>query len=254
MAFPSYFFFYAHWSVWSIYVFRCVIFSFLWCSSLFKNMDRDIYDLFDRYSRIRTTRRLSFFAGSLAVWVLAHRISWLVQIIVIAALLVSFSLSLPQDLINVVFGRTGSGFTSAWDRAIEQTGALFATLDQYFLMGRGIGYFSFGSTSFGGEIFFEHMASQGGAENAWLRIIGEVGVPGLLVVLLIGYYLMAPVVRRMRSSNKADVHVQFVALSAVVSGCLWSFTHDFFGNYLSLGLMGFAIGVARASLRIRDTH
>lgn len=191
---------------------------------------------------------LVFFSGALTVWVLAYRSSWLVYIVVIAIFLIGLLFLIPEDVISVVLGRGGSGFTSAWDRIREETGALSGTLNQYFLIGRGIGYFSFGSRSFGGEVFYEHVEKYGGGENAWLRIIGEVGVPGLLVVLLIGLYLIVPVMRRMRSSNKADVHIQYIAFSAVVSGCLWSFTHDFFGNYLSLGLVGLAIGVARASL------
>ena len=126
------------------------------------------------------------------------------------------------------FGQNSS--LVAWEKSLEIGG----------LFGAGVGKYSLGSGSFGGDTSFMHYV---GAENAWMRIVAEWGVVGVLVLfLLIGLPVLGVITRM---SREGVAHVAVPATFLVI----WCFTHDVIGNYMSAAFFGLYVGLVYSRSR-----
>lgn len=141
----------------------------------------------------------------------------------------------PSDLGMLIFERLGSGFTLIPDRLdtnlFSGIGNLFST---YPVIGEGLGFFTLGSARFGGAVLYDFIPNA--SENAWFRIIAEVGVVGLFLFILLFSCIALYAYRTIKLHTENTGLFTFYWLLSI--GC-WSFTHDIFSNVL-LTVIGFS--------------
>ena len=117
-------------------------------------------------------------------------------------------------------------------------------LDEYLVSGEGLGYFTFGSRSFGGILVYKGIKLEGLGESSLIRLSGEVGL--LVAMTIIMAYLMV-VARSWRfyrehSGSPAASGALFFGIWMVCL-MLWSNTADVFANSI-VTTLGFGLGGA----------
>lgn len=171
------------------------------------------------------------------------------------ALMLPFFL-ISNDLRNIVLLRFYSGFTDSVERIYEMTRFWDVGVAMFPLFGKGLGFFSFGGQAFGGAIYYVYMTRYGGGgENAWLRIQGETGLPGVLLFIMMMLYVAVKSYRRVAAASEQYRYIHLTSLCFVASTCVWAFTHDLFGNYLHMigifTLFGASSGLADSEYQPR---
>jgi O-antigen ligase len=163
------------------------------------------------------------------------------------------ALFISEDLQSLLIFRFGSAFTESSSRASEQGGALIDLMDYFLLLGKGIGYFTFGSIPFNGEIFYEFVAELNyiGGENSWLRILGETGLIGLILFGFIVFLLIIQCISNIKKNQVVEENMlHFTAAYSLIAISIWGLTHDVFSNYLMLIFVFFYIGASNGSKKI----
>lgn len=122
--------------------------------------------------------------------------------------------------------------------------------DRWLFAGEGAGAFSLGSTAFGGRPLYE-VVPVGTAENAWLRLIAEQGMPGAVLFLILLGLVATWALRRSRVfAASRDAAARGAAgaciwlLYALAAVSAWANTHDVFGNSLATFFLFTTAGVA----------
>lgn len=157
-----------------------------------------------------------------------------------------------NDLINVIFDRFSSGFTDGSNRVFDMTRHWDVGFLKFLFFGHGLGFFSFGSSEYGGAIYYEYMARLGGGgENSWLRIQGETGIPGLLFFISTILVIIIKSYKRSRLAVASRRLIHLICIFFSLSACAWAFTHDVFGNYLYTMGIFFLFGASSGLSRIR---
>lgn len=165
-------------------------------------------------------------------------------------LLAGLSSIFSDDLRSLVFERAASGFTDSIDRVTENSRASQYLLSKYWVVGEGLGFFSFGSTNFGGEVLYEHFYG-GDAENAWLRVLSEMGLLGVAIVALMFWWIVRRswLILRSRLLTSQQMWIAWVPLSAAFSLAVWGLTHDIFSNTLTMIMFFISVGACEAVAR-----
>lgn len=172
--------------------------------------------------------------GTIATAVLARRAGVALRLVIGVALVGATAMLIDGHLRDAVLLRSMSGFTAIRDRFGSNSEGTWEALEEFGLVGKGIGYFSFGALPFGGEIFYDYMALRGAPqlENGWLRVLGETGLVGLAVFGATYLYLITGALRSgLRGTGDSQV-VGLLAAWIGLSAGFWAITHDVFGNYL----------------------
>lgn len=153
----------------------------------------------------------------------------------------SIFLLIPEQYLFFSLKRAFSGITSLDARF---GGALFSfneIFDSYFFLGEGIGFFTFGSKIYGGDVLYNVFKN---AEQGWLRIYAEAGFFGFVIYLI---FIIYAVFRALYSITKIldeSIWVSYVSFISIISFIAWSFTHDIFGNYLTMSYVFMFIGAS----------
>lgn len=141
------------------------------------------------------------------------------------------------ELGDLIWNRFSSVVGSIGDRLAENTSDAVASIERFPVVGKGLGYFSFGGRQYGGDIYYEYMAQFGhsGNENSWLRIQGETGILGLLLFAMLVFSVTVRSLREFRLQRDPEARaIHFAAGTMAISLTAWAFTHDVFANYLFL--------------------
>lgn len=162
----------------------------------------------------------------------------------------------------LIFMRTVSGVVDIPLRVADNVIApLEYVLAHYALSPAGLGAFSFGSAQFGGQPLYE-VVPIGTAENAWLRLLAEQGLLGLVLagafwIALVFYSVMAWRNARMVSVSwvhgKSDLTTLALCPALILAVLLlWANTHDVLGNVTVMSLFMVTFGAAMNWLQRRD--
>jgi hypothetical protein len=150
------------------------------------------------------------------------------------------------DIVDIIRDRYLSAYTDVPGRVsggvIKPIGAI---LNRYPIFGEGVGFFSISAVRYGAKVIYEYLG-EGGAENSWIRTIGEIGFVGFcyffLIMAQIALTGLSAMVRAASSDQRAIGAFLFLWL---LSCMLWANTHDVFGNLISMcvgfGLAGYAV-------------
>ncbi len=154
----------------------------------------------------------------------------------------------PIELSELVVVRYLSGFQDVPLRITENlTKPASAIIDLYGWMGKGLGFFTFGSDRFGGFQMYEYLNVPGTLENSWLRIVAEIGLIGALLYVCVYAYIIAIALKttqwRAAFRPRAFIHVGVFATCWLTSTTLWSITHDVLANSVGMSV-GFALSGA----------
>lgn len=148
------------------------------------------------------------------------------------------------DFVGLIRARFWSGVTDVPVRLASNVLAPTAAVAANFgIAGAGAGAFSLGSSHWGGRPLYD-VIYVGTAENSWLRIWAELGIPGLMLwaVLLGGLLILAATcLLRLRRTEVADARLisslygfnlfQFAVLA------LWANTHDVLGSVTTMAVV-----------------
>jgi len=155
-------------------------------------------------------------------------------------------LFMPSEMAELVFGRMI--ISVFYDIPVRLENTLFVPLktlfNSYYFMGEGFGYFTLGAQRFGGKLLYDWLPTRGNPENSYLRIIGELGVLGLIFYLsiYIGFLWLAwNKTRTDRTYLYRPVCIYFILwLGSII---FWANTHYIFANSVGMSL-GFSFGGA----------
>lgn len=173
-------------------------------------------------------------AGIMTVFLFGSK-KLLARTIFAAIIVTLFFIVISPELREIVLTRFASGFIGGIDRVIEMTKHWGVGFSKYPVFGQGLGFFSFGGKAFGGQIYYEFMPRfGGGGENAWLRIQGETGVPGLLIFVGLIATVAIKSYRRARLATNSDRSIHLSSCFFAFFSMFWALTHDVYGNYLFL--------------------
>lgn len=242
-------------------IFTLVLFK--WCYLLFSDVRRSVLPyalmLFDLTVILVSGQRaaLLFLALSIGLAVLYPRQHGMrFRKVLVLGLLIAVGLSgawvAKPDMSTAVYDRFASVITAI---PIRLEGNLLlpiqTILDDYLVSGKGLGYFTFGSRSFGGILVYEGIKMDGLGESSLIRFCGEVG---LLVALTMIMAYLSVVARawyfcRAQKGTPTGSGALFFCLWM---GCLllWSNTADVFANSIVMTL-GFGLsGATLCSLSV----
>ena len=159
-------------------------------------------------------------------------------------------------VLEAVVDRVASGFLGGFERVAEQGAGWSTGFMTYPLLGEGLGFFSLGAESFGGEIYYSYMGRfGGGGENSWLSIQGEAGILGVAafavaLLLVVSRALKAYVRTGGPNGENWEWHIAAAVFPLALS--LWALTHHVFSNYLHMialfTLFGASAGLERRRL------
>jgi hypothetical protein len=163
-------------------------------------------------------------------------------------LVVGLGLVFSQQVRGLVVERFESGFTEAGQRASETSTGWQEILARYGVYGEGLGFFSLGAQSSGGQLIYNFDTDFRSVENSWLRIIAETGLPGASLVLLILFRIVMRSWRAVRSGALGPFELwwAWVPLFGAISVGLWSLTHDVLGDYLTIIMLFISVGAFEA--------
>jgi hypothetical protein len=167
----------------------------------------------------------------------------LVVIFTVVATILGFTNS---DVFNLVRDRYLSAFTDIPARIDgEFVRPIGFILNRYFFFGEGIGFYSIGAVRYGAKVIYDFL-DEGGAENSWIRTMGEVGFVGFGFFFTVVASTVATGLKAMLSSlSKERKAVGAYLFLWLLSCMLWANTHDVFGNLVSMcvgfGLAGYAV-------------
>jgi O-antigen ligase len=153
----------------------------------------------------------------------------------------SIFLLIPEQYLFFSLKRAFSGITSLDTRF---GGALFSfneIFNSYFFLGEGIGFFTFGSKIFGGDVLYSVFKN---AEQGWLRIYAEVGFFGFVIYIIFIVYAVFRALNNIIKISDESIWVSYVSFFSLISFIAWSFTHDIFGNYLTMSYVFMFIGAS----------
>lgn len=220
-----------------------------------------IYTIFGLFLVIISGQRAAaifIFLGALLVAIYSRRAALIFRLLIVVVSLLVIGFFLNENLRYVIFGRLMSGFSDASARVSENTGDTFAIFHNFFFHGKGIGFFSFGGSAFGGEIFYDYMRKyvSGNLENGWFRILGETGFGGLVAFFAMFFILITNVIYRLqRTPSKEGRALHYCALITLFALVLWNLTHDVFANYLIIINLFMFIGASEGKwLRRRNNY
>jgi hypothetical protein len=171
-------------------------------------------------------------------------INILTGVVVLACLGLAALIVINPSLGGLVTDRYVSGFTDVSERIMDNLIVPSATIvGLYGVVGAGPGFFSIGSSKFGGTMMWQVLATNGNAEGVWMRVIAELGVLGLLMYA--GYHagLVYQASRRLRTGPKQTHTASLFAVAWLIGVALWGITHDTFANAFGMSLgFGFCGG------------
>jgi hypothetical protein len=113
-------------------------------------------------------------------------------------------------------------------------------LERYALFGVGFGAFSFGSVNFGGHLL-GHVIKTGNAEDAYLRIMVETGVIGVILSSMFFLHAVFLALRRKEIGDKRWRNLRVFSVSVIFGVMLWGLTHDTLGATATTGMLFFFI-------------
>lgn len=123
---------------------------------------------------------------------------------------------------------------------LDQSAPFYDVLNDAGIFGQGVGLYSFGASSFMDTPEFV-------TEQAWLRLLAEWGVMGMLMIL--GFFLSVihSCTKRSRYETKGTVSdvLRFASLAIAASLFTWGFTHDVLANTLTMQIAFTVFGSAR---------
>lgn len=163
---------------------------------------------------------------------------------------VSLSWSIFPEISSLIWMRFVSGFIDVphrvFDNLILPAGYVY---EKYALAPAGVGAYSLGAQVFGGEPLY-NIVPIGTAENSWLRLLAEEGLPGLLAGMIfwsaLCLYAIRHAVRLHRGSNEMGLlvsHLSYGAAFALGYMLFWSNTHDIIGNTVPMSMVLLQFGV-----------
>jgi hypothetical protein len=173
----------------------------------------------------------------------------LVSATVVGLLGLSMLIVLKPGLADLVTDRYVSGFTDISERLADNLITPSATiLHLYGLVGMGPGFFSLGAQKFGGVMMWQVLATGGNAESAWMRIVAELGVIGLVLYVCYHGGLILQAARRALVKSTRTHGACVFGLSWLLAIAFWGITHDTFANAFGMSI-GFGLcGAAFAPL------
>ena len=124
-------------------------------------------------------------------------------------------------------------------------------LDEYMFFGKGLGYFTFGSRSFGGTLVYEGIKLEGLGESSLIRLCGEVGFLVAMTIILAYLSIIARAWHSYKTQRETSIGCG-AYFFCIWMACLflWSNTADVFANSivttLGFGLSGGALCGLRA--------
>ncbi|UVT21025.1 MAG: hypothetical protein H8K03_03665 [Nitrospira sp.] len=246
-------------------IFTLVLFK--WCYLWFSNIRRSIWPyvlmLFDLAVILISGQRaaLMFLVLSISIAVFYSRQQGVLFRRVLApGLLITAGLAgvwiAKPGIATAVYDRFASVITAI---PIRLEGNLWlpiqTILEDHLVDGKGLGYFTFGSRSFGGTLVYEGIKMEGLGESSLIRFCGEVG---LLVAMTMVLAYLTVVVRawylcRTQRGTPVGSGALFFCVWMVCL-LLWSNTADVFANSIVMTL-GFGLSGAtlcRLQLEPRD--
>lgn len=118
-------------------------------------------------------------------------------------------------------------------------------IDEYLFAGEGLGFFTFGSSPFGGTLVYRYITMEGLGESSFVRLCGEVGVVAAVFLVVAYGSLIVRAWSRFRSGggSPATTAVALYFLSWSLCQILWSNTADVFANSM-VTCLAFALGGA----------
>jgi hypothetical protein len=187
-----------------------------------------------------------------------------------ALALATIDLAVPSDtrsgviaLARLVSLRVLSGFHDVPERLSNNVIQPIAyAAGRWAMVGEGLGAFSVGSSAFGGRPLYEAIPA-GTAENSWLRIMAEQGLPGLIAYAMTWGTLLLLALYRWsqwrgwsspgRGRDLGGCILLFVIFELVALAS-WANTHDVLGNVTTMAVaMGF-VGVICLGFRRRPAR
>lgn len=117
-------------------------------------------------------------------------------------------------------------------------------LEDYMFSGQGLGYFTFGSRLFGGTQVYDAVKMEGLGESSLIRLCGEVGVVGT-VILVFAFLSLAAKSFQISIANNDIPYASCALFFSIWLACLmlWSNTADIFANSIVTSL-GYALSGA----------
>lgn len=235
-------------------IFTLVLFK--WCYLLFSNVRRSAWPyslmLFDLAIILISGQRaaLMFLILSLSIIIFYSRRQGVRASNIIApGLLIAAGLSgtwvAQPDITTAVYDRFASVINAIPNRLEGNLWLPIQTvLEDYLISGDGLGYFTFGSRSFGGTLVYEGIEMEGLGESSLIRLCGEVGL--LVAMTMVLAYLT--IVARAWSLFRAEFGTPRACGALffcmwVVCLMLWSNTADVFANSI-VTTLGFGLGGA----------
>jgi hypothetical protein len=184
---------------------------------------------------------MAYFAGRRSPATLTK---WFAGVTALGVLVVAFVTLLPGY---------GAAVTARFESAVldipaRLEGNLFlpiaGILRDHLLLGEGFGYFSLGARIFGGQIAYLTLHLEGLGESSFIRLCGEIGLVGalLLAVMYLSVFAQALRVMRANASLESAASAGFYVLW-IASLLLWCNTADVFGNTVGT-FMGYALSGA----------
>lgn len=151
---------------------------------------------------------------------------------------------IPMEYVEFPVERALSGVFGAKERFSGTMSNAWSVLDSYWLSGEGLGFFTFGSSSYGGTIIYKFDPRFRSTENTWLRIIGETGVIGVLLIMICFLYIILRMRYIAKNVEKKDKWVAYTAMFCASGFSVWGITHDIIGNYLTMSLLFTFVGAS----------
>lgn len=161
--------------------------------------------------------------------------------VILAAIGLAAVVVINPGLGNLVTERYVSGFTDVSERIMDNLVVPSTTIVQlYGLVGAGPGFFSIGSSKFGGTMMWRVLAINGNAEGVWMRVIAELGVIGLMLYVSYHAGLIRQALQRARTGPRQMRTASLFAVAWLVGVAFWGITHDTFANAFGMSL-GFGL-------------